>query len=84
MKVSTILELIRKRPFEPLRITMSSGEQYEIRHPEFVVPMASGLFVSFPGEARGDVQPTDEFAILSYLHIASFDTLKNKSRRKAS
>jgi hypothetical protein len=84
MKVSTILELIRKRPFEPLRVTMSSGEQYEIRHPEFVVPLASGLFVSFPSKSEGKVQPTDDFAILSYLHITSFDTIKSKSRRRAS
>lgn len=85
MKVSTILELIRKRPFEPLRVTMSSGEQYEIYHPEFVVPMASGLIVSFPAqEKNGRLEPTDEFAILSYLHVTSFDTIKGKPRRRAS
>ena len=85
MKVSTILELLRKKPFEPLRVTMSSGEQYEIFLPEFVVPLASGLIVSFPEQERnGKVAPTDEFAILSYLHIASFDTIKGKPRRRAS
>ena len=84
MKVSTIFELIRKRPFGPLRVTMSSGERYEIFHPEFVVPRASGLFVSLPEKTRNDVEPTDEFAILSYLHIALFDTIKGKPRRRAS
>lgn len=84
MKVSTILELIRKRPFEPLRVTMSSGESYVIRHPEFVVPLASGLFVSFPAASGQQVEPSDDFAILSYLHIASIDTIKAKPRRRAS
>jgi hypothetical protein len=29
-----VRDLLRQRPFKPFRVVMSSGESYEVRHPE--------------------------------------------------
>jgi hypothetical protein len=36
MTVQTFRELLTTRPFKPFRLVMSSGETYEVRHPEWL------------------------------------------------
>jgi hypothetical protein len=74
MTIDSIQKMLQREPFHPFRLVMSSGESYEIRHPELVVPLKSHLFVAMPGK-RG--QPTDDYAFCSYLHIAHLQTLQH-------
>jgi len=74
MNVDAIKKLLQTRPFRPFRLVMSSGESYEIRHPEMVVPQKSHLFVALPDKQSG--AESDEFAFCSYLHIAQMQTLQ--------
>lgn len=34
MTLDTFKKLLSKRPFEPFRVVMSSGEKYDIKHPK--------------------------------------------------
>ena len=36
MTLQTFQDLLKQQPFQPFRLVMSSGETYEIRHPEMI------------------------------------------------
>lgn len=61
----TIQELIEKDPFEPFRIRMNDGQQYDVTNPGLVVAMETILFVAMPKR--------DRFKLLSYQNITSIE-----------
>lgn len=83
MTVQTFRELLAKRPFQPFRLVMSSGQTYEVRHPEMAFLTRSDILVGI-GELDEGV-PAD-FKICSLLHVSSIEPLSSKgngsTRRK--
>lgn len=77
MTLDTIEELVSRRPFEPFRIVTSSGDRYDVRHPELVLRVKNGLYVGRGG--RGTV--ADRAAFISLLHISAVETAGNGIRR---
>jgi hypothetical protein len=61
----TIQELLEKEPFEPFRIRMNDGQQYEVVNPALAVPMETTLFLAMPKR--------DRFKLLSYQNITSIE-----------
>jgi hypothetical protein len=78
MTLDTILELLRRRPFEPFRIVTSSGEHYQVRHPEMAWPIRNGIYIGLGGQ-KG---LPERAAFVSLLHICSVETIGNGSRRR--
>jgi hypothetical protein len=72
MTVQTFRDLLKAQPFKPFRIIMSSGEKYEIRHPEMAMLTRSDILVGI-GETRQGVPA--EFRICSLLHVTSVEPL---------
>ena len=75
MTPQTFRELLSTRPFRPFRpfrLVMSSGQSYEVRHPEMAMLTRSDMLVGV-GEA-GDGVPA-EFRICSLLHVATVEPL---------
>ena len=66
MDRASILTLLARRPFEPLKIQLSGGESFEIRHPEVAALGKSGLVIVDP--------ETDQLVICALLHITSVRT----------
>lgn len=71
MTLETLRATLTRRPFEPMRVRMSNGEVFEIRHPELATLTKTGLIVVLP---EPDGSPSDRFEVCSYLHIASVET----------
>lgn len=67
MRPEDLRELISRRPFEPFRVRLTSGDAYDVTSPDLVVIMKSRLFIAFPGE--------DRYALCPFLHIAAIETL---------
>jgi len=67
MSPETIRELLKRKPFAPLQIRLSSGDAIEVRHPEFVVLTENGMVIAYPD--------SDRISICAFLHIAGVDTL---------
>lgn len=72
MTLDAIRTLLSRRPFEPTRIKTSNGEVFDVRHPEMALLPKSAMAVVHPD---ADGSPSDKVEYISYLHIASIETL---------
>jgi len=63
--------MLTRRPFEPMRVKMSNGETFEIRHPEMATLTKTGLIVVLP---EADGRPSDRFEVCSYSNITVIET----------
>jgi len=53
MRPSEIMNLQRKRPFVPLRVHVSDGSSYDVRHPEMMLVTNTTIFIALPPLADG-------------------------------
>jgi len=73
MIADTFRKILRRKPFEPFRIVMSSGESYNVMHPEMVFVTNKTLVLALPDPRTPD---GDRLAFCSYLHIAHVEVLR--------
>jgi hypothetical protein len=68
-----VRDRLQQRPFVPFRLVMSSGQFYDIQHPDLVLVGKRHVFV---GTAREE-NPTefDRSSLLSILHLAAIENL---------
>ncbi|MDB5331689.1 MAG: hypothetical protein JWP03_2840 [Phycisphaerales bacterium] len=71
MSVETVKGFLKRRPFEALRIKMSSGKSFEVPHPEMALPTKAGLIIVLPDQ---NGEPSERIEFCSFLHIASVET----------
>jgi hypothetical protein len=76
MTVQTFRELLAIRPFRPFRLVMSSGQTYDVRHPEMALLTRSDLLVGID-EAEDGVPA--EFKICSLLHVSAIEPINSPS-----
>jgi hypothetical protein len=76
MTVQTFRELLAQRPFRPFRLVMSSGQTYEIRHPEMAWMTRTDILV---GIDETDEGVPAEFRICSLLHVTAIEPLSPTS-----
>jgi hypothetical protein len=72
MTVQAFREMLARRPFQPVRLTMSSGEAYEIRHPEMAMLTRTSILI---GVDLADDGVPAEFQILSLPHVTALEPL---------
>ncbi|QEH31625.1 hypothetical protein OJF2_00900 [Aquisphaera giovannonii] len=80
MTVQTFRELLTQRPFKPFRLVMSSGQAYEVRHPEMAWLTRTSILVGI--DVADDGLPA-EFKICSLLHVTAVEPLPAGSRQSA-
>lgn len=68
MNPSDLHQLTRRRPFEPFRLIVSDGTDYDIIHPELCVVHRTTVIVSFAGPL-GMAAPLESFHFLDPRHI---------------
>jgi hypothetical protein len=74
MTVQTFRNLLSERPFKPFRLVMSSGQSYEVRHPEMALITKSDILVGV--DIEDDGVPA-EFKICSMLHVTAVEPLES-------
>ena len=72
MTVKTFRDLLKHQPFKPFRLIMSSGEAYEVRHPEKAWLTGSDILVGI--DQTEDGVPA-EYRICSLLHVTAVELL---------
>jgi len=76
MTVQTFRNLLKERPFKPFRLVMSSGQSYEVRHPEMALITKSDILIGI--DIEDDGVPA-EFKICSMLHVTAVEPLESVS-----
>jgi hypothetical protein len=76
MTVQTFREMLARRPFQPVKLTLSSGQSYEFRHPEMAMLTRTSLLVGT--DLAEDGVPA-EFKILSLPHVTAIEPLTNQA-----
>ncbi|NOY41747.1 MAG: hypothetical protein GXP26_07925 [Planctomycetes bacterium] len=76
MTVQNFRNLLKERPFKPFRLIMSSGQSYEVRHPEMALITKSDILVGV--DIEDDGVPV-EFRICSMLHVTAVEPIESSS-----
>ena len=79
MTVQTFRNLLTQRPFRPFRLVMSSGEKYDVRHPETAFVKKTNMLVGI--DIADDGVPA-EFKICSLLHVTAIEPLNLPAEAK--
>ena len=74
MTVQTFRDLLAQRPFRPFRLVMSSGQVYEVRHPEMALLTRTDMLV---GIDEADDGVPASFKICSLLHVTAVEPLNS-------
>lgn len=77
MTVQTFRDLLSEQPFRPFRMVMSSGQSYEVRHPEMAMLTKTDILVGLDAEADG---VPSRFKICSMLHVTAVEPLEAASK----
>ncbi len=78
MRPDDVLQLLRARPFQPFRISLSDGQEYEVRHPEMAMVLRSTVLVGIPGP-RGPDGPIERVVTCALMHITRMQPLDGAS-----
>ena len=76
MTVQTFREMLGRRPFQPVKLTLSSGQSFEIRHPEMAMLTRTSILI---GTDVSDDGVPAEFKIVSLLHVASMEPVNTQA-----
>ena len=77
MRYQEIRESLRKQPFEPFRVRLTTGQTYDIRHPEFAWPTRTSLFVGII--ENGQSADVPDLAIqCDLLHIVAIEPIRQR------
>lgn len=71
MNVTVLRDLLARRPFDPFRVRLSSGDAYDVRHPEMAFLLRNGIYIALP-DGNGDVPEQAVYCAL--LHIVSVES----------
>jgi hypothetical protein len=78
MRPDDVLHLLRARPFEPFRISLSDGQRYEVRHPENAIVSRTTVLVGVP-DPRGPDGPAERVVTCALVHITRMEALNGAS-----
>lgn len=72
MTLITLRDLLKRQPFEPFRVILSSGDRYEVRHPEMAWLTRTSLMEGL-NQTKEGVPGT--YRICSLLHVAAVEPI---------
>ena len=79
MRPEDILQLLRKRPFEPFRLHLSDGSSFQIDHPELAIVERSKVIVGVPGP-QGPDGPVERTVFCSLIHVTRIEPADGSPR----
>lgn len=70
MTIDNLKTALNRKPFEPIRIILSSGDNYDVPHPELAWLVKGGLYVGLP---NGTDDLPEQVVFCSLSHIAAIE-----------
>jgi len=81
MTLQDFQKLLKTRPFQPFRIIMSSGERYEVRHPEMAFLLRTKIVLGLDPDKQGIAE---DWTMCSLLHITAIEPVETSRRSRRS
>jgi hypothetical protein len=69
----SIQSRLRERPFRPLRIVVSEGQQFNIHHPDLVLVGHRDLMIGLPRDATSSIY--DRVTRVALVHVVVLEDL---------
>jgi hypothetical protein len=79
MNAQDFIQLLRRKPFIPMRIHMSDGEKYDVFHPDNILVSHSRIDIGRSAEPHGIVDRVD---YCSLEHVVRVEDIARKSKTK--
>lgn len=79
MTLQILWDLLNQRPCRPFRLVMSSGQTYDVRHPEMAWLTRTDILVGI--DVADDGVPA-AFKICSLLHVTAVEPLNGAGTRQ--
>ena len=76
---TAIKERLKRQPFQPIRLVTSSGESYEVRHPELLFVGATELMVGSP--SKDDPTIYDSATHVALMHVTAMENLPANAKK---
>ncbi len=73
MRAEELVELLRKRPFQPLRLHLTEGTPYDIRPPDNIMVLRQRVDIGVPADPESGVM--DRVNYCSLLHVVRVEEL---------
>ncbi len=67
MSPDEVLQALHKRPFQPFRIEVSDGTDYEVHHPELVMVGLGAILIGIPATGEWPVYQRVETVSLGHV-----------------
>ncbi len=87
MRRDELIEALRVRPFQPIRLYLTDGGRFDIRHPELLMVTRHAAIVGLPetgsGQSASGYPSIDRHTVVDLLHITRYEQLpqpENPSR----
>jgi hypothetical protein len=78
MTAESILEMTRRQPFEPFLLKVSHGMEYEIRHPDMVIPTHD--YVAIPPTPESGRKAPERVTWVSILHVVELTPMEKSGQ----
>lgn len=70
MRAEELMELLRTRPFVPLRLHLTGGQTYDIHHPDLVLVLRQRVDIGMkPDPSTGVLERVDHCSILHIVRV---------------
>ena len=79
MTLQDFQKLLKARPFQPFRLVTSSGEKYEVRHPEMAFLLRTKIVLGLDPDGQGIA---DDWTMISLLHVSAIEPVHQQTRRR--
>jgi hypothetical protein len=76
MRPEDFRELLGRRPFQPFRLHLSNGADYEVRHPELALVARSVVWLDIPAPALS-IPAGERTILVALIHIVQIDFLES-------
>jgi hypothetical protein len=83
MRADEFRKILARRPFEPVRVLITSGETVDIRHPEQAVVSAS-MFAFATGPRKHVVTDLGWYSLAHVVKVVPLNSLRRRNRRQSS
>jgi hypothetical protein len=75
MRLEDIRQLTRAQPFVPFRVHITTGQSYDITHPDMLVSTLGSICVAIPDPSHPLADGTGSFRIHSLYHVHTIEVL---------